>query len=81
MLADKFEKGSFVLVNIAAQRARQLMQGASPLLRSQSRKPAAIAVREIQEGLVEYYTPDQAPFTEAFPEDAEDEPQEVDLEE
>ena len=47
------------MVNVASQRARQLMQGAAPLIRTKSRKPAAIAIREVQKGLLPYYmTPD-----------------------
>ena len=49
------EPGTFLMVNIASQRARQLMQGAAPLIRTKSRKPAAIAIREIQRGLLPYY--------------------------
>jgi len=45
----------FMLVNVAAQRARQLMQGAEPLLRTKSRKPAAIAVKEVNRGLLDYF--------------------------
>jgi len=44
-----------MLVNIAAQRARQLMQGAAPLFKTKSRKPAAIALREVENGLLPFY--------------------------
>ena len=49
------EPGAFLIVNIASQRARQLMQGAAPVIRTKSRKPAAIAIREVQKGLLPYY--------------------------
>ena len=49
------DPGVFKLVNIAAQRARQLMQGAAPLFRTKSRKPAAIALREVENGLLPFY--------------------------
>lgn len=49
------EKGTFIMVNVAAQRARQLMQGAPTLIKTNSRKPAAIAVREVYGGLVPFY--------------------------
>ncbi len=52
---DDASQNRFLLVNIAAQRARQLMQGAEPLLRTKSRKPAAIAIKEIAKGLVPYF--------------------------
>jgi DNA-directed RNA polymerase subunit K/omega len=37
------------------------MQGAAPLIRTRSRKPAAIAIREVQKGLVPYYMTPDAP--------------------
>ena len=55
------ELRTFMMVNVAAQRARQLMQGAAPIVRSASRKPAAIAIREVEAGLVPYYTPEDLP--------------------
>lgn len=55
------EAGTFLVVNIASQRARQLMQGAAPLIRTKSRKPAAIALREVQKGLLPYYMTTDAP--------------------
>ncbi len=55
------DPGVFMLVNIAAQRARQLMQGAAPLFRTKSRKPAAIALREVEKGLLPFYRPVDQP--------------------
>lgn len=55
------EAGTFMKVNIAAQRARQLMQGAAPMIQTSSRKAAAIAIREVESGLVEAYTPSELP--------------------
>jgi len=55
------EPGTFLMVNIASLRARQLMQGAAPLIRTKSRKPAAIAIREVQKGLLPYYMTPDAP--------------------
>ncbi len=49
------DPGVFMLVNIAAQRARQLMQGAAPLFKTKSRKPAAIALREVETGFLPFY--------------------------
>lgn len=60
-MTETFDKGTFLLVNIAAQRARQLMQGATPISKTDSRKPAAIAIREVEGGLVPFYTLDQLP--------------------
>ncbi len=58
---EDLEPGPFLLVNIAAQRARQLMQGAAPLLRTKSRKPAAIALREVEKGLLPFYRIEEEP--------------------
>ena len=58
---DINEAGLFMRVNIAAQRARQIMQGAAPKIHSHSRKPAAIAIRELEGGELEAYTPEELP--------------------
>lgn len=50
---DISNAGIFLRVNVAAQRARQLMQGAAPMLPTKSRKPAAIAIQEVQSGLID----------------------------
>jgi DNA-directed RNA polymerase omega subunit len=60
-VAEK-EPGTFLMVNIASQRARQLMQGAAPLIRTKSRKPAAIAIREVQKGLLPFYLAGDEPM-------------------
>ncbi len=48
-------------VNVAAQRARQLMQGAAPKLPTKSRKAAAIALHEVESGLIEAFIPSEIP--------------------
>lgn len=72
---DINEAGLFMKINIAAQRARQIMQGAVPRLQSRSRKPAAIAIQEVDDGLVEAFLPAELPDPpeEALLDDAEDE--------
>ena len=64
---DIDEAALFVRINIAAQRARQIMQGAAPKIRSHSRKPAAIAMQELDDGLIEAFTSAELPDP---PEDA-----------
>ena len=67
------EPGPFLIANIASHRARQLMQGAAPVIRTKSRKPAAIAIREVQKGLLPYYmTPDDETLGPEVGEAAED---------
>jgi DNA-directed RNA polymerase subunit K/omega len=58
---DISEAGLFVKVNVAAQRARQIMQGAAPKVQTRSRKPAAIAVQEVFEGQVEAFHVSELP--------------------
>jgi DNA-directed RNA polymerase subunit K/omega len=48
-------------VNVAAQRARQLMQGAAPKIATKSRKAAAIAIQEVELGLIEAFIPSEIP--------------------
>ncbi|WP_394825845.1 DNA-directed RNA polymerase subunit omega [Pendulispora albinea] len=47
------EENRFALVVLAAQRTRQLMKGATPLVHSKN-KPAVTALREIAAGRVHY---------------------------
>jgi DNA-directed RNA polymerase subunit K/omega len=55
------DAGTFMKVNIAAQRARQLMQGAAPKTQTTSRKAAAIAIQEVEAGLIEAFIPSELP--------------------
>lgn len=74
-MADEFDNDTFLMINVAAQRARQIMQGATPLIRSTTRKPAAIAIREVRAGLIQHYLPEELlSLTEgADPETSEEE--------
>jgi DNA-directed RNA polymerase subunit K/omega len=58
---DINEAGIFLRVNVAAQRARQLMQGAAPKITTKSRKAAAIAIQEVEQGLIEVFSPSEIP--------------------
>ena len=75
---DINEATLFMRINIAAQRARQIMQGAAPKIHSSSRKPAAIAIQELEDGLVEAFTPAELPEEALLGDDA-DEGEEADL--
>ncbi len=49
------EYGSkFRFILVAAERAKQLQNGAPPKLQLKSKKPAYIAIKETMEGLVEW---------------------------
>lgn len=58
---DINKAGIFLRVNVAAQRARQLMQGAAPKIPTKSRKAAAIAIQEVESGLIEAFGPSEMP--------------------
>ncbi len=44
----------FRFVILAAKRARQLLGGAKPKIKSKSKNPIRIAQKEVQEGLIDY---------------------------
>ncbi len=50
----------FRLVTITAMRAKQLQRGARPKVESRSTKPTAIAREEVQAGLVDFQTGEDA---------------------
>lgn len=49
----KVQPNRFKLIMMAAQRARQIANGAEPLVAEESDKPTVIALREIAEGLID----------------------------
>jgi DNA-directed RNA polymerase subunit omega len=44
----------FALVNVVSKRARQLIDGAPTLIRSNSTKPVSIAINEVNENMITY---------------------------
>jgi DNA-directed RNA polymerase subunit omega len=64
----EFEHGKFVLSNLAAKRAKQLRDGAPPLVRIDSNHPLTIALAEIAAGKIKAIMPQDV---ESFGEDAE----------
>ena len=53
----EFEHGKFVLSNLAAKRAKQLRDGAPPLVRIESNHPLTIALAEIAAGKIKAIMP------------------------
>jgi len=51
-ILSEFEDGKFVLSNLAAKRAKQLKEGAPPLVRVESNHPLTIALAEIAAGKI-----------------------------
>jgi len=48
----------YTLVMLAAKRSRELVDGAEPLIETDSTKPVSIAIEEIVEGKITYHRPD-----------------------
>lgn len=51
-LLTNYEHGKFILSNLAAKRAKQLREGAHPLVRCESTHPLSIALAEIAAGKI-----------------------------
>lgn len=52
-ILNEYPLGKFVLSNLAAKRAKQLKEGALPLVQIESRHPLTIALAEIAAGKIE----------------------------
>ncbi len=52
-IPEQFDS-KFRFILVAAERAKQIQHGAPPRIKSQSRKAAFIAVKEVEENLVPY---------------------------
>jgi DNA-directed RNA polymerase subunit omega len=57
-ILNEFEHGKFVLSNLAAKRAKQLKEGAPPLVRIDSNHPLTIALAEIAAGKIKPIMPE-----------------------
>ncbi|NLV89063.1 MAG: DNA-directed RNA polymerase subunit omega [Tissierellia bacterium] len=56
-LADKGDS-RYTLVMLIAKRARRIIDGAEPLIETNSKKPVSIALEEVLEGKITYERPD-----------------------
>ncbi len=54
------ESSPFTQVNAVAQRVRQLTLGAAPRVKTNSRRPTAIALMELRAGQIAVYAPSEA---------------------
>ncbi len=56
---DLSNKGDsrYTLVMLTAKRARQIVDGAKPLIETTSKKPVSIAIEEMVEGKISYTRP------------------------
>lgn len=52
-IPEEFDS-KFRFILVAAERAKQIQNGAPPRVQVKSRKPAYIAIKETSEGLVDY---------------------------
>ena len=48
----------YTLVMLAAKRSREIVDGAEPLIETESSKPVSIAIEELVEGKITYHRPD-----------------------
>ena len=62
-ILNEFEYGKFVLSNLAAKRAKQLKEGAQPLVQIDSHHPLTIALAEIAAGRIKPILPTAAEMT------------------
>ena len=62
MSIEKEYDSNFRYVLVAARRARQLQNGAEPLVPSRSRKACRVAQEEIAAGKITYVKPEDAPI-------------------
>lgn len=56
-ILNDFQQGKFVLSNLAAKRAKQLREGAPPLVQVESNHPLTIALAEIAAGKIKPIMP------------------------
>lgn len=56
-ILNDFKEGKFVLSNLAAKRAKQLREGAPPLVQTESNHPLTIALAEIAAGKIKPIMP------------------------
>ena len=61
MSVEKEYDSNFRYVVVAARRARQLQNGAEPMVPSRSRKACRVAQEEIAAGKIAYVKPEDAP--------------------
>lgn len=50
-------ESKYTLVMVTSKRARQIIDGAKPLVETNSNKPVTIAIEELLEGKLEYESP------------------------
>lgn len=62
---NDFEHGKFVLSNLAAKRAKQIREGAMPLVQIDSHHPLTIALAEIAAGRIKPILPTEAELAHA----------------
>ncbi len=69
-ILSEFPEGKFVLSNLAAKRAKQLREGAPPLVQVDSNHPLTIALAEIAAGKIKAIMPSADAVTIEAPEAA-----------
>jgi len=68
---DNFDS-KFRFILVAAERAKQIQNGAPPKIDVKSAKPAYIAIREVEQNLIPYEILEEAPDRDVEYEDEEE---------
>jgi len=50
-------ESKYTLVMVTSKRAREIIEGSTPLVETNSKKPVTIALEELLEGKIEYVSP------------------------
>ena len=65
LILPKEVDSKFRFITVAAQRAKQLQNGAKPRVDTRSRKPTRVAMQEVLAGAVSWEVSDQVPAAPA----------------
>ncbi len=55
---SKLGDSRYTLVMLSAKRAREIVDGAEPLIETESTKPISIAIEEVLQGKIKYRRPE-----------------------
>jgi DNA-directed RNA polymerase subunit omega len=61
LVLPKEVESKFQFITVAAQRAKQLQNGAKPRVESRTRKPTRVAMQEVLAGAVSWEMKDEVP--------------------
>ena len=56
---EKINKSRYAIVSIVSKRARRIVSGSKPLVKSKAAKPTTIAIDELMNGSLTYTMPEE----------------------